>query len=584
MIANSSSPARRAGRFVISAAALFACSLAAAAGDAQVPAQPIGDVVNALMGLDRSTLVHLDEAVPEVPYRATIRFDGRDYTMDLHPHSWRADDYKVYHSDANGDLTEVEPGPVNTFRGTLLEVPGTVVTAGVLAGDGLYGRISFDDGDEVWFEPVFEHIGPGSEGLHAVYRAQDVEPHDFKCGVTDVEAAVEPAANPQFAGTCDGQTFRAELAADADVRFFNRWGGNTESRINSVIGSMNNQYERDVDIVHVVSSVIIRTVQVYTTNDANGLLNQFRDRWLTNHTNIERDIAHLFTGRNLNGGTIGIAWLSVICDSRFSGTGFGLVQSDFNGNFSCATDLSAHELGHNWSAGHCDPCSSTMRSFIGCFNRFGSGSINAISNHRDSRTCLEFGPANDSCTNAIAIGDGSTGFNNCAATTDGDPLPQSCDEGAGRFIRKDVWFRYTATCSGTATASICNADFDNRLAVYRDGDCPGADLLSCNDFFCGVGGNRAETSFPVIAGQAYLVRIGSVLENGSGTLVLSCEEGPVCPEDFDGDGEVGFADLVDLLSNWGECDPPCPWDLNADGDVGFADLVQILSVWGPCEG
>ena len=85
----------------------------------------------------------------------------------------------------------------------------------------------------------------------------------------------------------------------------------------------------------------------------------------------------------LNGGIIGIAWLSVICDSLVSGLGFSVVQ-DFGGLI-CRTDLSAHELGHNWSAVHCDPCGTTMRSFIGCFNQFGSLSIGSISSHRNSR-------------------------------------------------------------------------------------------------------------------------------------------------------------------------------------------------------
>lgn len=28
--------------------------------------------------------------------------------------------------------------------------------------------------------------------------------------------------------------------------------------------------------------------------------------------------------------------------------------------------------------------------------------------------------------------------------------------------------------------------------------------------------------------------------------------------------------------------PPCPWDFNGDGEVGFSDLLKVLSNWGPC--
>ena len=58
-----------------------------------------------------------------------------------------------------------------------------------------------------------------------------------------------------------------------------------------------------------------------------------------------------------------------------------------------------------------------------------------------------------------------------------------------------------------------------------------------------------------------------------------------CPSDLDGDGDVGFADLLDLLAAWGTCpDPPaqCAPDVTGDGDVGFDDLLQLLANWGPC--
>lgn len=54
-----------------------------------------------------------------------------------------------------------------------------------------------------------------------------------------------------------------------------------------------------------------------------------------------------------------------------------------------------------------------------------------------------------------------------------------------------------------------------------------------------------------------------------------------CPPDLDGSGDVGFTDLLQILSVWGPC-PGCPQDLDRSGDVGFTDLLQVLSAWGPC--
>lgn len=54
-----------------------------------------------------------------------------------------------------------------------------------------------------------------------------------------------------------------------------------------------------------------------------------------------------------------------------------------------------------------------------------------------------------------------------------------------------------------------------------------------------------------------------------------------CPTDLDGDGNVGFADVVLVLSKWGACDA-CPEDLTGEGTVDFADLLEVLSNFGPC--
>jgi len=53
------------------------------------------------------------------------------------------------------------------------------------------------------------------------------------------------------------------------------------------------------------------------------------------------------------------------------------------------------------------------------------------------------------------------------------------------------------------------------------------------------------------------------------------------PGDLNGDGVVDGADLLILLSDWGECGQPeeCPADLNGDGFVNGADLLELLGNW-----
>ncbi|MCP3906122.1 MAG: DUF362 domain-containing protein [Planctomycetes bacterium] len=54
-----------------------------------------------------------------------------------------------------------------------------------------------------------------------------------------------------------------------------------------------------------------------------------------------------------------------------------------------------------------------------------------------------------------------------------------------------------------------------------------------------------------------------------------------CLGDLDGDGAVGFGDILDVIAAWGPC-TGCPEDLDGSGDVGFSDVLVLIGAWGPC--
>jgi len=349
----------------------------------------IHDYINAAMGLAQSELaiIEYDRAFG-VPITTTVDIDGQTWTLDLAPHSTRAPGYRVMRSDGPGDLVEVEASVVNTLRGVALEDQDSRVAGGMLA-DGLHLVVELSDGGRWWIEPVSSVVDGLPGDMHVVYHEDDVLPYDGHCPVNGPQLVDELGRLPQGEPTDGGldDLSLAELAVDADNAYYNEWGqsiANVENRINLVINIVNNQYENEVAIRNGIVIIIVRTSQVYTTNSAGGLLNQFRNRWLANHGDITRDVTHLFTGRNLDGSTIGIAFtIGGICTTN----AYCLAQNGV-GPLACETDLSAHELGHLWGAFHCDPCSTTMRSSLNCTNNFIQGSINSIVNHRNSRTCL----------------------------------------------------------------------------------------------------------------------------------------------------------------------------------------------------
>jgi len=54
-----------------------------------------------------------------------------------------------------------------------------------------------------------------------------------------------------------------------------------------------------------------------------------------------------------------------------------------------------------------------------------------------------------------------------------------------------------------------------------------------------------------------------------------------CLADLDGSGDVGFADILEIIGAWGPC-VGCPQDLSGNGAVDFADILQVIAAWGPC--
>jgi hypothetical protein len=96
---------------------------------------------------------------------------------------------------------------------------------------------------------------------------------------------------------------------------------------------------------------------------------------------------------------------------------------------------------------------------------------------------------------------------------------------------QSVWYSFVATTTGTVIADTHGSDYDTILDVYRgilsaDGQSPGfenLDPLACNDN--SEGSAQAGVAFQAVAGQAYLIRITTALNDPGGNLHLSLTAG-----------------------------------------------------------
>ena len=114
------------------------------------------------------------------------------------------------------------------------------------------------------------------------------------------------------------------------------------------------------------------------------------------------------------------------------------------------------------------------------------------------------------------ITNGVTAGSNVGATSGPDPITSTCGFQNGA----DVWYSYTATCTGVVTAEFCNAGsatFDTVLTAWT-GACGSLVELNCNDDFCGL---QSQIVFPVTIGTSYYLSVAGYNTINTGTFNLS---------------------------------------------------------------
>lgn len=144
--------------------------------------------------------------------------------------------------------------------------------------------------------------------------------------------------------------------------------------------------------------------------------------------------------------------------------------------------------------------------------------------------------SNNNCGTPTQIAEGTLIYSNVGATTDGPDEPVDCLFFGRGDIRSDIWYCYTATCTGEATISLCGSGYDTKMAVYNGCACPApsgqpgrARPIACSDDDCGTGADNRQSRVKVnvAAGQSYMVRVGGFFgssEQGEGRLTIRCGE------------------------------------------------------------
>lgn len=148
------------------------------------------------------------------------------------------------------------------------------------------------------------------------------------------------------------------ISTDADELWYARYGDNSNLEIARIINAAEALYFSAIGLGFSINTQHVYTQSSpYSSTNAGGLLNQF----VTNPANADNlaptrqqyfsdiDAKHLFTGKDLDGSAVGIAYIGTMCS--YSSLSFGLSQATPNDT---TIAVFAHEVSHTLGATH-DP-------------------------------------------------------------------------------------------------------------------------------------------------------------------------------------------------------------------------------------
>ena len=277
---------------------------------------------------------------------------------------------------------------MRVLRGTVQGVPGSWVRLTV-DGDRQSGMV-WDGRDLYVIEPA-DDVAPravnplGVSGRKpVVYRLSDTQA-DFGAGACTTLRPDVPLAQVSGldeyrvlvdelaqAAEATGLTGRLRVSALADYEYF-QFAGSAESARNRIVEIFNNvdgifsaQVGVQLELAGEVT-VFQDPADPFSSSVGKALLTQLAGYRESQAALRSTGVTHLVTGRDLDGSTVGIAYIGSLCQARFS-------VSVSQGVATLASLVTAHEIGHNFGAPHdgeaadpnepVNPCASTPRTFL----------------------------------------------------------------------------------------------------------------------------------------------------------------------------------------------------------------------------
>lgn len=389
-------------------------------------------------------------ARPDEGFAATFTLGGRAYTIDFELDPVDGPGCEIVIDDGSGRLTVLPAPAPATYRGTVRGVPEGYASGG-LVGGRFSGIVHLGPELGTWDVLPLSEAQPGAAAAeHLVYRQDDQLPALWTCALEHAPQGQRPGSAGTTGSGGDAAWLYCDVAIDADYPYFVLNGSNASATAQDIAAVLNNvssyYWHSSAPVKFRVVRYLIRTTPQgnpgqYNSANPHNMLDGLRQVWNNLAGHISRDVTHLFTGVDLTGNEIGVAYLGTVCNTPFA---YGLSQSRFSLQPGRRAALTAHELGHNFNANHCDatgficfPCnimSAVQGNTTDALTRLGC-SAGTIADFAAGRSCI-----------------GNALHASCAADMDGD----------GRATPRDFSVFQDAFAGGEPRADF---DHDGRLTV-----------------------------------------------------------------------------------------------------------------------
>lgn len=262
---------------------------------------------------------------------------------------------------ADGEDSEIQP-----YQGTVERLPGSWVRLtrgengrwqGMLSdGQSLYAIEPTGDVREMAVEPLSR-----KNSTSVMYRLEDLDTglgpqfcetekpggettglDLFKSIVGDVPVRAQAA----------GASRQLAISVVADYEFTSYYSTAYTSPREAIVSRMNivdGIFSEQLGVTITVPTIttFMDNDDPFTKSDSKQLLNEVRTFRKTHSQHASRGLTHLMTGRQLNGDTVGVAYLGTVCGGEYA-----VSLSEAKRPTTVSALITAHEMGHNFNAPH----------------------------------------------------------------------------------------------------------------------------------------------------------------------------------------------------------------------------------------